>query len=447
MNAVPQDKLKNIAPLFAGWDDVIILSCLQGHMGQAWADDLNAPTVAKIELLGFCYVAGDAGSPQAKELLRQIAVEMELQLNSEAWHNLAEKAIDNRTHKFMRYKFKKDAGLFDKAKLHSFAQTLPEGYTLAPIDEAMFRHLPTFDWADCHCSQFSSYEEFQKYGVGFVVLYEGEPICAASPYAYCDGMIDVQIDTVEEHRQKGIATACCARLILECLDREIFPSWNADCGESRHLAEKLGYQLDKECACYEIIIKKEVLLFLTDKWADWEASYAIWLTNSVPEYTVKTVAIDKQSKISVGGLWVEIDYTIDEYENFNNLAMIILTGGFSWKQNRYDEIAEFVKKARGSNIPIAAICGAAVFLGKHGFLDSVKHTGSGNNPERFQQEPGYNGHGFFTSAQVVADQGFITANETAALEFAREIFRVLKVYSDDDMDEWYDEFKNGLHQK
>ena len=187
---------------------------------------------------------------------------------------------------------------------------------------------------------------------------------------------------------------------------------------------------------------KEVLIVLTDHWADWEASYAIWLINSVPEYTVKTIAIDKLSKISAGGLRVEIDYAIDEYEHFDNLAMVILTGSFSWKNSPYNEIATFIKMTHDLNIPIAAICGGTVFLGKHGFLDNVKHTG--NSLERFQKEPGYNGHDFYISSQVVVDQGFITANETAALEFAREIFRVLKVYSDEDMDEWYDEFKKGM---
>ncbi|MCL2189039.1 MAG: DJ-1/PfpI family protein [Defluviitaleaceae bacterium] len=187
---------------------------------------------------------------------------------------------------------------------------------------------------------------------------------------------------------------------------------------------------------------KEVLLVLTDQWADWEASYAVWLVNSVPEYTVKTMALDKQSKVSVGGLRAEIDYAVNEYTKFENLAMVILTGSFSWKNESHNEIADFVKKAHDLCIPIAAICGGVVFLGKHGFLNNVKHTG--NSLERFQKEPNYNGTDFFVSAQAVADQNIITANETAALEFAREIFRTLKIYTDEDMDDWYDEFKNGM---
>ncbi len=186
--------------------------------------------------------------------------------------------------------------------------------------------------------------------------------------------------------------------------------------------------------------QKEVLLFLPDRWADWESSYSIWLINSVPQYAVKTISFDKLPKASLGGVRVELDYDINEYENFSNLAMIILTGG-QWGKNRYEEVAEFIRKAREVQIPVSAICGAAVFLGKHGFLDNVKHTG--NDLKRFQSEPEYKGQEFFIPAQAVADQGFITANDTAALEFAREIFRVLKIDTDEEMDEWYNEFKHG----
>ncbi len=186
--------------------------------------------------------------------------------------------------------------------------------------------------------------------------------------------------------------------------------------------------------------QKEVLLFLVDQWADWESSYAVWLINSVPQYAVKTISFDKLPKTSLGGVRAELDYDINEYTNFGNLAMIILTGG-QWRKNRYEEVAEFIRKARELQIPVSAICGAVVFLGKHGFLDNVKHTG--NDLKRFQSEPEYKGQEFFIPAQAVADQGFITANDTAALEFAREIFRVLKIDTDEEMDEWYNEFKHG----
>lgn len=186
---------------------------------------------------------------------------------------------------------------------------------------------------------------------------------------------------------------------------------------------------------------KEVLLLLTDCWADWEASFAIAEVNSVPEYTVKTIAVDHLPKASIGGMRVEIDYTINDYQCLDNLAMVILCGGYSWKENRYDEIAAFIKNVKDFNVPVAAICGATIFLGKHGFLDNIKHTG--DDLEFFLSEQGYNGQACYVSAQVVADNGFITANETAGVDFAYEIFKTLKIDTDEEINLWRDKFKNG----
>ena len=187
---------------------------------------------------------------------------------------------------------------------------------------------------------------------------------------------------------------------------------------------------------------KEVLVLLTDQWADWEAAYAIPLINSVPQYTIKTIATNKVSKVSSGGLRVEIDYTLDSYHDFDNLAMLILPGGFTWKEERHDKIAAFVKKVIDVGRPVAAICGATIFLGKHELLDKVKHTG--DDLEFFQKEQGYNGQDFYESAQIVVDSGMITANETAALEFARAILGMLEIGGDEDIDEWYKYFKHGM---
>jgi len=187
--------------------------------------------------------------------------------------------------------------------------------------------------------------------------------------------------------------------------------------------------------------KNEILLLLTDKWCDWEASYAIAVANSFSDYAVKTIAIDKKPKVSMGNLSASVDYCIADYEDFSNVAIIVLPGGLSWEENNYDEIAEFIRAIAQNNIPVAAICGATTFLCKHGFLDNIKHTG--DSLELFQSQNGYNGQSLYVPAQVVVDGGFITANETAAVEFAYEIFKILKVDSDDEMAEWYDNFKNG----
>ena len=47
------------APLFAGWDDTMIWSCLQGVMGHIYVDSLQQPRSAMALLGDFCFFAGE----------------------------------------------------------------------------------------------------------------------------------------------------------------------------------------------------------------------------------------------------------------------------------------------------------------------------------------------------------------------------------------------------
>jgi putative intracellular protease/amidase len=191
---------------------------------------------------------------------------------------------------------------------------------------------------------------------------------------------------------------------------------------------------------------KEVLLVLTDRWADWEASYAIAEINSAENYSVRTISADSSPKTSIGGLKAQIDYTVSDYKNYDKLAMLILPGGYSWEESRHQEIADFVRKVHELNIPVAAICGAAIFLAKHGFLNNIKHTGDEHDyfMDKLRGEVNYKGQSNFVLSQLTIDGGFITANETAALELAREIFHILKLDTRDKINTWYDAFKYGM---
>ncbi len=188
-------------------------------------------------------------------------------------------------------------------------------------------------------------------------------------------------------------------------------------------------------------MKKKILVVLTDKWCDWEASYAIAVVNSFSDYEVKTIAIDREPKKSMGGINAAVDYAIKDYNDYDDLAMVILPGGLSWEEEDYYEIADFIKRIVELHISIAAICGATTFMCRNGLLDNVKHTG--DSLELFQSQKGYNGEVLYVEAQVVVDNNIITANETAAVQFAYEIFKILKVDSDEEMAQWYDNFKNG----
>lgn len=173
---------------------------------------------------------------------------------------------------------------------------------------------------------------------------------------------------------------------------------------------------------------KKVLVFITDGYADWEpALVAAELNKPEIGLVVKSVALDKQPKKSMGGFSVLPDYALDEplFQD-GDVAMLILSGGTGWHEEKNHKAAALVDAALERNIPVAAICDAVTFLASRGYLDSVRHTG--NTLAYLQHKaPNYKGQDFFEERQAVTDGNFITANGTGQLEFAREIMAKLKV--------------------
>ena len=84
------------------------------------------------------------------------------------------------------------------------------------------------------------------------ILKNGKVVAGASSYTRYKEGIEIEVDTLEEERRKGLALVSCAALILKCLDEGLYPSWDAQNINSVHLAEKLGYEFDHEYTAYEV---------------------------------------------------------------------------------------------------------------------------------------------------------------------------------------------------
>ena len=266
------DKTKNIAPLFNDWDETLIWSCLQGHMGRAWADNADKPDAAQVITGDFCFFAGNASSPQAKELVCNIPADFPrpwilMTSKDDSWHGHIEEVYRDKFKKYMRYAIKKEPDVFDRTKLSGYIDALSEGYVIVPIDESLYHWTQTEEWARDFCSQFPAFSDYQKRGLGYIALHDGKPVCGASSYTIYTGGIEIEIGTVEAHRRKGLATACAANLILKCLDRGLYPSWDAANSGSVALAEKLGYHLDREYMTYEITGFREEINSQHQSWS------------------------------------------------------------------------------------------------------------------------------------------------------------------------------------
>lgn len=241
---------KTIAPLYAGWDQTMIWSCLQDCMGVAFADDLKEPLSAQIVTGPFCYFAGKVNYDLIHNNLNY---SFDMVPQNRQWEEAIEFAYGNKVKRRMRFATKKDKDAFDISTLQKMVSMIPAPYQLRAIDHSLYEQVMVSDWASDLCENFESVDDFQKNGLGFVVLKGDEIVSGASSYTFYKDGIEVEVDTREDERRKGLALACGAKLILECLNRELYPSWDAHNPGSLALAEKLGYHFDKEYPTYEFI--------------------------------------------------------------------------------------------------------------------------------------------------------------------------------------------------
>ena len=184
-----------------------------------------------------------------------------------------------------------------------------------------------------------------------------------------------------------------------------------------------------------------VLYILTEYWCEWEGAYAVDYINAYSEdCEVRTISVDGKPQIGMSGIQSMVDYSIGGFDEWDDVAMLIMPGGLRW-DNDYPEIEALVAETLRRKIPVCAICGATTFLCRKGFLNNIRHTGDSREWFLQQKEYGYTGEALYEEKQVVYDGGIMTANETAAVEFAYEILNILDIDTQEDRDRWFAEFQ------
>lgn len=188
--------------------------------------------------------------------------------------------------------------------------------------------------------------------------------------------------------------------------------------------------------------KRLIYLFVFNGFADWEPAYAISEINKSSKYQVVTVAMEQVPIVSMGGLRILPDITIGEIE-YLNTDLFILPGGYRWEEDSMDEIVPVIENCRRHSIPVAAICGATLFLANHGYMNNTPHT---SNQLKYLKTHSlnYSGDLYYQEKPCVKENGFITANGAASLEFAYAILETLRVYDKNQLDQWYKVFKHGI---
>ena len=241
------------AVLFAGWQDSVVWSAMQGVMGKIYVDSLEKPESGVVMLGDFSFLSGKP----SKEIVLwkpQECHSQELILvpQNENWAQLIEDCYGKRAQKTIRYAIKKEPGIFDLEKLQKVAAGLPKEYEIRLIDRELYEICRSTQWSKDLTANYENYGQYEEFGLGVAILKDGEVVAGISSYSGYHGGIEIEVVTREDYRRKGLAYIGAARLLLECDNRGLYANWDAANKMSVGLAEKLGYHFSHEYFVYKV---------------------------------------------------------------------------------------------------------------------------------------------------------------------------------------------------
>lgn len=124
------------------------------------------------------------------------------------WSSVIRQVYKDAAKPIVRYALKKEYDIFDREKLMKMSRILPAGYEIRMIDERIYYMAGKEEWSSDLCSQFPTFADYRERGIGTAVLFDGTLAAGASSYTVYQGGIEIEIDTKEEHRRRGLARAC-----------------------------------------------------------------------------------------------------------------------------------------------------------------------------------------------------------------------------------------------
>lgn len=197
-------------------------------------------------------------------------------------------------------------------------------------------------------------------------------------------------------------------------------------------------------------MKNEVLYLLLNNYADHEA---VFLASAIacdersiketPKYVNKVVAPTLDIVRSCSGFHTLPDYSFDTMPDY--YAALVLIGGFGWlDEQEANKVVPIVNHAKENGIIIGAICNAASFLAKHGFLNNIKHTGNGLEQLQSWGRNNYTNAAGYINEQAVSDHRVVTANGSGYLEFAKELLILLENDTTEQIERFYRFNKEGF---
>ena len=219
--------------------DIGIDSVIEGHMGQAFVDDLDNPRAFKLQIEPFCYFAGNFGGSAAIEMIKKQETYFLIMVCPEEALRLAREHFGDRLLRFPRYSFSSER--LSVEHVGTLLGKSPFRSRIVSIDAQMLDQVSRQPDHFLDISAFASAEDFLARGLGYAVKDDNALAGVAYSSLVNDTGIEVSIYVESTHRRRGMATALGCALVKACLERSVDPHWDAANVESCTLAEKLGY--------------------------------------------------------------------------------------------------------------------------------------------------------------------------------------------------------------
>ena len=188
-------------------------------------------------------------------------------------------------------------------------------------------------------------------------------------------------------------------------------------------------------------MRDTVHLLVFDGFADWQAALALCEVRRPGDWQVRTMGFDREAVVSMGGLTVQPDATLDDIDR-RRAALVIVPGGHLWQRGEGQPAVDLLADIHAAGATVAGIDTGVLALARAGLLDACRHTG--NAAAQLARVPGYAGASQYDGEELaVSDGGVISASHLGSVEFAREVIRTLDLYSPSDREYWYGLFKHA----
>jgi GNAT superfamily N-acetyltransferase len=223
-----------------------------------WVDNPDTPRSAFVWDTTHClYFLGDSGEPFRGELEKTlineiipIAARKKIYILKIHYTPHWEKALPGI---FVSFK-KRKRQLYAYTAPSIEVKSPPEGFELQKINKEFLESSikNKLDLVEEIESCWKSVADFLDKGWGFCITHKGKIVCRCTAEYVSQGKCGIGIETGEEYKQLGCATAAASALVDYCLSRGITPHWDSweDNIPSIRTAQKVGFTKISDFSVY-----------------------------------------------------------------------------------------------------------------------------------------------------------------------------------------------------